>query len=103
MTCTGYSGPFSSSTEIIFRHGILRVFLFGNAIDQEGVWVGTNEHDFKQVPAEKGNAYVRQLSDFCAYVRDEIPCPIDWAYGEAMVLQVEAAYRSHYSGMAESV
>jgi predicted dehydrogenase len=103
MTCTGYSGPFSSSTEMVFRHGILRVFLFGNALDQEGVWLGTNEQDFKQVPSEKTNAYVRQLSDFCAYVRNEIPCPIDGAYGEAMVRQVEASYRSHYSGMAELV
>ncbi|PKL14311.1 MAG: hypothetical protein CVV52_02400 [Spirochaetae bacterium HGW-Spirochaetae-8] len=103
MTCTGYSGPFHSSTELIFRHGIMRVFLIGNGLDQEGVWVGKNGQDFTKIPSDKGNAYVRELADFLAYASGGIPCPIDGKYGEDMVLQVEAAYRSHRTRQAEDV
>jgi len=103
MTCTGYSGPFCNFTEMVFTGGVLRVRLKGNALEREGVWIGTNEHDFEAVPVEKGNPYLNQLRDFIRYLDGEIPSPIDGIYGEAMVRQVEASYASHASGQAVEV
>ncbi|MCK9287970.1 MAG: Gfo/Idh/MocA family oxidoreductase [Sphaerochaetaceae bacterium] len=95
MTCTGYSNPFVNATEFIFSKGIVRVTLRDNVIEPKGVWIGSNEHDFKQIPVEDDNSYRLQLVDFLKYLNDETPSPIDGAYGQRIVELVERSYQSH--------
>ena len=95
MTCTGYSGPFTELSDLIFKNGIVRVVSCSNNIDKEGVWIGNNEHDFEKVHVTGENSFLMQLKDFVRYLGGEIESPIDGKYGRDIVRQVELSYKSH--------
>ena len=74
--------------------------LRSNGLDRQGVWVGNNEEDFKALPLVKRDPYGHQLEDFVALLEGRTASPIDGGYGEMIVRQVEASYRSHERGEA---
>ena len=93
--CTGYTGPFVNQTDMIFKNGILRVVLVKNNMNEDGIWLGNNEHDFQKIPVIDENMYKAQLSDFIRYLKGECQSPIDGRYGERILKQVEACYLSN--------
>lgn len=60
--CAGYPSPHTSSVQMDYEKGSVKITLFSNGIEEEGVYMG-DQTGFKRVrdPLEKGDAYRDQF------------------------------------------
>jgi predicted dehydrogenase len=85
ITCTGYSGPQTNETRLVFANGILQCCLSENGVHPFGLYYGDTEtKTYRAIPLTLSNdqMFVREMQaavDYLSGKTAEAPVPLEWA------------------------
>lgn len=97
ISLSGYKGVPANETELLFTGGVIRIRARAElSIGKDGVY-----EPISVPPAPE--TFVAQLESVLDAIEYGRPLSISGAYGQSVVAVVEAAYRSHETGMEQQV
>ncbi len=101
IVCAGYPSPHTSSVQMDFEKGSVKISLFANGMEEYGVYMGSQQGYTKVVhPLYEADAYVSQFDDMLDYLQGK-PAGVPTLEEATQVLKVlDAMKASHQQGQA---
>ncbi len=101
IVCAGYPSPHTSSVQLDFEKGTLKISLFANGMEEAGVYMG-DEGGYTRVthPLEEADAYLSQFNDMLDNVEGKPSTAPTLEQATEVLKVLDAMKESHRSGQA---